>query len=131
MLTKVLSLIFIGYGAVGLAIVLFSDWPETIAQLQYLLIYVVAPWFGAFALLKRSRIGLGLTLLVFSFISVRIANLASSFPIVAPVSMSITFGDFTKGTGGLIDFFAIMVTILIALSIRKINNEKINDSKPT
>lgn len=131
MLGKILSVVLFLYGVVGSVIVYLHEWTEIVTQLQYFLIYVVAPWVGVAAIQKQSRWPLSAVLLVFVFISVRLSVFAASFPIVAPISMSITFGDFYNGTGGLIDLFAIIVVILIAQSIRQINNESKHESKPT
>lgn len=131
MLFRILFFILIAYGVIGIVILWLTDWVKVAAQLQYMAIYVVAPWLGALAIKKHSQGGLALLFIVFAFISVRIAGWASSFPFVAPISISITFGDFTKGTGGVVDLFAIMVTILVAVAMYQINNGKINESKPT
>lgn len=131
MLVKVLSAVLLAYGAVGLIISVLSDWAVMATQAKYIFVYVVMPWLGVLALQKKSRITLFLVLLTFAFISVRLSFWASSFPIIAPISMSITYGDFANGTGALVDLFAIIVVILIAGAIRQLNNENSNDPKPT
>lgn len=128
---RILNLIFVSYSILGLASLLLSDWQLISSQVIYAIVYILLPLVGVLAVYKKSSIGLGLQFILFICISIRIPNLIPNSLLAAPISIGLPIGDFSNGSGVLIDLFAIMVAILIAVAIHQLNHEKINEPKPT
>lgn len=130
-MARILNLIFVSYSLLGLTFVLLSDWQLISNQIIYSIVYALLPLLGVVALYKKSKLGLLLQLILFSFIGIRIPSLIPNSLLAAPISVAFPVGDFVQGAGALIDLFAIMVTILIAIVIYQLNHEKMNEPKPT
>lgn len=130
-MTRILTLIFISYSAFGLISVILSDWKPISNQIMYAIVYALLPLLGIIAVYKKSILGLSFQFILFLLVSIRVPSLIPNTLLAAPVSFSFPVGDFVQGAGALIDLFAIMVTILIAIAIYQLNHEKMNESKPT
>ena len=130
-LAKVLITLLILYAIIGLASSLTFDWQmPSVGLFSYLAFYIGLPLFAALAITRKHKVSLFVCSLGFFFIGLRVVGLTDLLPFHAPISISITFGDFSNGTGGLVDLFAILLGVLFILISRQIKSEKINDSKP-
>lgn len=131
LIAKILLCVLSVYAIVGAVISTLTDWTEQpMMQLVYLGVYTLLPAIGAYSTYKRLQLGILLALLGFLFISVRAGALPFTFPIFAPLSLSITYGDFTNGSGGLVDLFAIIVSLLLITLLRQFRRGN-HEPKPT
>ena len=131
LIAKILLCVLTIYAIVGAVISTLTDWTaQPMMQLVYLAVYTLLPAIGAYSIYKRLQLGILLSLLGFLFISVRVGALPFTFPIFAPISLSISYGDFANGTGGLVDLFAIIVSLLLITLMRQFRRGN-HEPKPT
>lgn len=109
MLTAILSL----YSVIG-AVLLLSQLREGWVYLMVnSMLFVVIPLIGVYGMWRRNRTALLLTLLFFGWQSIRRVNSISWLSERIPISLSWPVGDFANGHGVLLDFFAMIMMVLI------------------
>lgn len=76
-------------------------------------LFVVIPLIGIYGVWQHNRVALSLTLLFFGWQSVRRVNNVSWLSDLTPITLSWPVGDFSSGHGVLLDFFAMIMVVLI------------------
>ncbi|MDO6719191.1 hypothetical protein Q4575_07260 [Psychrosphaera sp. 1_MG-2023] len=110
---KVASSILAIFTLIGLGIVIFSDFESTASRLICLALYVLIPAYGAYGIFIRSRRAIFVSVAFFISQSIRMVDSESIIPHIAPITVSVPFGDFSNGQGYLIDYFAIVMVVFL------------------
>jgi hypothetical protein len=105
------------YSIVGLGVFVFSGFENkaVIKLFSYAFIFIAIPAYGAFGVWKHNRSSVFISLLLFASQSIRTLGGDNWFLYAPPFSLSIPFGDFSNGQGYLLDYFAISMTVFMAL----------------
>ena len=119
-LFNVTSVIQALYALIGLVIVIVYPFEEVNQTIVALVLYCGMPMVGAYGAWKQRSLYLALALFFFIFQSVRSANAEGVLLNIAPISISVPFGDFANGQGMYIDFFAIGLALLLIILMRKL-----------
>jgi len=123
---KLVSIILAIYSFVGVGIIVFSEFESkpALKLFSYILVFVLIPLYGTYGIWKKSRKVLLLSLLLFLSQSIRGIGGELWFLYSPPISIGIPFGSFADGSGYLIDFFAITMTIFLFGLLRTSHHTK-------
>ena len=127
MTNKLAGIILCLYGVTGFGVMAFSEPSHDILfnLVSYGLIFTVIPLLGAYGLWFHKSWAMGFTLVFFLLQSVKPFIFLQWLPFYPPISLGIPFGDFTKGTAYLVDFFAIAMAVYsLILCLRQLFNTK-------
>lgn len=111
---KLASIILALFAVIGLVLCLYLDFESYLNTITSVLLYVFIPAYGAYGTWNKSAISIFLSLMLFILLSIRTVNVDSLIPHISPISISFPIGDFSKGEGYLIDYFAIFMAIFLA-----------------
>jgi hypothetical protein len=111
---KVAGSILILFTLIGLFVVIFSDFYSIVSVLIFFVLYVLIPAYGAYGTFVKSRRAIFVSMVFFISQSIRSVGGDSLIPHIAPITLSLPFGDFSNGQGYLIDYFAIFMAIFLA-----------------
>ena len=113
---KLASIIIAIYCLVGIGVIIFSEFESKpiLNLLSYIFVFILIPTYGAYATWNKNKKGLLICSLFFLSQSIRLIGGESWFPYFPPISLGIPFGSFANGQGYLIDFFALVMAILLA-----------------
>ncbi len=118
---KTTCLLLTLYSLIALGITLHTGFESNITTALFVLFYVIIPAFGAYAALVKNRVALVVAAIFFISQIVRSVSAGSVFPNIAPITISFPMGDFSKGSGYLIDFFAIFMVVLLVWLISEVS----------
>ncbi|WOT04140.1 hypothetical protein [Shewanella youngdeokensis] len=111
---KVASSILALYATIGFGVIIFSGFEDMINLLFFFVICVLIPAYGAYGTLIKNRIAIFVSMVLFIFQAFRSVGHDSLIPHIAPISVSFPVGNFSNGQGYLIDYFAILMALLLA-----------------
>ncbi|QLE87478.1 hypothetical protein FLM48_21815 [Shewanella sp. Scap07] len=103
--------------AVVVTVPYFGKATATRGLAVYLLVYTLLPMVTVWLLWLRPRFGLGLSLIWAALLSVRAIGGSSAMMLGAPLSLGIPVGDFSEGTGWLIDPLFIGISSISAVAL--------------
>ena len=119
---KVTSIILGLYTLIGVVISGYSQFEQYGSTLLSILLYVLLPAYGTYGIRLKNKTAIIITLVLFLSQSVRIISADALIPHIAPITISIPLGDFSKGQGYLIDFFAIAMVVWLGWLFREVNS---------
>lgn len=117
-------LILACFALIGLGIIILSDFASTASRLICLVLYVLIPAYGAYGIFVKSKLAILVTLLFFISQSIRMVDSESLIPHIAPITLSVAFGDFSNGQGYLIDFFAMVMVVFLMWLLKGLMSPK-------
>ena len=124
------SFILSVYSLFGIGIVVSSELESKVAfnLLSYIFLYIIVPTYGAYGVWKQNLTSVVVTLLFFTSQSIRAIGGGSWFPYSPPLSLGVTFGDFSDGQGYLFDYFSasMVIFLVILLWVLFTPNKQIN-----
>lgn len=111
MFRKTISILLAFYAIVGIIIVMDIAIVNRVYFFETLCLLVLIPMYGSYGVWRNKQIPIVGNIVLFGYLSVRFISGDSVQAI--PISLAVPFGDFSRGEGFLVDFFAISMVIIL------------------
>lgn len=111
---KIASAILGLYSAIGLGLVFVLDFEKLESFFISFILFVFIPALGCYGTIKKKRLPIFITILFFVSQSIEFVGDYSLIPHFSPITISVPYGDFSKGEGYLVDYFAIFIAFYLA-----------------
>lgn len=108
------SILLLLYSVIGLIVFVNFEFEQVTVMVVSGLLFSVLPAYGALGAWRQKGLPVVITCLFFFFQSIRHVSEDSFLPLIAPITLSFPFEDFSQGRGFLIDFYAVFMAIFLA-----------------